>query len=255
MFRKTKPGTASRLTIVDHTETYGRHILNKISASINISHCLDLGFGNGDDLRTIKKHNPNAILTGIDCLHNTQTFEDINTVLLNIEKDPLPLNNESTDFIIANQIIEHVKEIYWINHEIFRTLKVGGHAFIGVPNVLSLHNRILGLIGYHPTCAKLISAHIRVFSKKDTFLFYNEIGNSFCKIKKFYGSQFYPFPKVIARFLANILPSHAVSNFYLIEKTAPYNNEFLDYRLKTPVQTNFYLGETMGRSRTESPTL
>jgi len=60
----------------------------------------------------------------------------IKPMSVNIEAEPLPLENESVELVIANQVLEHTKEIYWINHEIFRTLKVGGHLYLGVPNVL-----------------------------------------------------------------------------------------------------------------------
>jgi SAM-dependent methyltransferase len=123
----------------------------------------------------------------------------IEPISLNIENQQFPFENESIDFIIANQILEHTKEIFWINHEIFRSLRIGGYLYLGVPNVLSLHNRILGIFGVHPTSTKLISAHVRVFSKNDTINFYSNIAGRFTSIEKFSGSQFYPFPKIMAR--------------------------------------------------------
>ena len=81
----------------------------------------------------------------------------IEPITVNIERQSLPLEKETADLIIANQILEHTKEIYWINHEIFRVLKVGGYLYLGVPNILSFHNRILGIFGVHPTCSKSAS--------------------------------------------------------------------------------------------------
>ncbi|WP_219884784.1 methyltransferase domain-containing protein [Merismopedia glauca] len=60
----------------------------------------------------------------------------IEVISRNIENQVFPFADETIDFVIANQVIEHTKEIYWINHEIFRTLKVGGYLWLGVPNVL-----------------------------------------------------------------------------------------------------------------------
>jgi SAM-dependent methyltransferase len=245
MFRNVVPGTGSRLTIVDHTETYGRHILDKVIHNLDISICVDLGCGNGDDLWVVKNNYPKSRCIGIDFggWNKEKLIErGIEPVLVNIENQPLPLESESVDFIIANQILEHTKEIYWINHEIFRTLKIGGYLYLGVPNVLSLHNRVLGIFGIHPTSSKMISAHIRVFSRNDTLLFYKVIATDFAVVKGFYGSQFYPFPKLIARPLAAILPSFAFTIFFLIKKTEKYNGEFIEWLSKAQLETNFFTG-------------
>ena len=58
MFRKVTPGTTSRLTVVDHGETYGRHILEKVIRDLDVSLCVDLGSGNGDDLMIVRNNNP-----------------------------------------------------------------------------------------------------------------------------------------------------------------------------------------------------
>jgi len=200
-------------------------------------------------LLIVKRYHPEAELFGVDSSHlNLDKLKDlgIETRVLNIETNDLPFADNSIDLIIANQVLEHTKEIFWINHEIFRCLKVGGVFFMGVPNVLSFHNRILMLLGYHPTCNKLTSAHVRVFSKKDVLVFYHQIGNSFCQVEKFYGSQFYPFPKKIARFLSRLFPTMAVASFYIIKKIADYNGEFINWPEYAQLETNYFRGEKEG---------
>ncbi|WP_419876526.1 hypothetical protein [Francisella tularensis] len=97
--------------------------------------------------------------------------------------------------MIANQVLEHTKELFWINHEVFRCLKIGGYFYVGVPNILSIHNRILMLFGYHPTCSKSISAHVRGFSPKDIKQFYRNIAGSFLLSKVLKGRNFILFLK------------------------------------------------------------
>ncbi|MBP8994948.1 MAG: class I SAM-dependent methyltransferase [Bacteroidales bacterium] len=246
IFRKVIPGSTSKLTIVDHNETYGRYILDKIVKNIEILKCVDIGCGDGSDLSIVKKYHPNAELFGIDfSLCNSDKLKSlgINPISLNIENSKLPFEDESIDFIIANQVLEHTKEIFWINHEVFRCLKVNGVFFMGVPNLLSLHNRILMTLGFHPTANKLTSAHVRVFSKRDTVLFYRHIGNSFCSLEDFYGSQFYPFPKTIARFLSKLFPTMAFSSFYLIRKINNYKGEFIGWPKHAQLETNYFTGQ------------
>jgi SAM-dependent methyltransferase len=104
-------------------------------------------------------------------------------VVANIERDRLPLTDGEADLIITNQILEHTKEVFWTFHEVFRSLRVGGHFLFGVPNICSLHNRLLA-IGKQPTQHKLCSAHVRPFSKDDTLAFLNA-----CFPTIFYGPQ------------------------------------------------------------------
>lgn len=243
--RQVIPGANSRLDIVDHRETYGRHILDKVLKDITVSRCLDIGFGTGVDLSSVKKHFPEAELFGLDINKNSDIPSSLNlqSFIIDIEKEKFPFPDNYFDLIIANQVFEHTKEIFWLNHETFRCLKTGGILFLGVPNLLSLHNRILMLFGFHPTSSKIISAHVRSFSRKDTEFFYRSIASSFCKIEKFYGSQFYPFPKIIARFLAGIFPGLAFSSFYIIRKTGQYNGEFLTWPKHAALETKFFLGE------------
>jgi SAM-dependent methyltransferase len=206
---------------------------------------VDLGCGAGEDVSVVGRNNPGCRCIGIDFNsknRETLAHRGIELLEVNIENQVLPLESETVDLIIANQVLEHIKEVYWVNHEIFRTLKVGGHFYLGVPNVLSLHNRLLGIFGVHPTCAKMISAHVRAFSKRDLRFFYKEVAQGFTAIEGFYGSQFYPFPKLLARPLATLFPSFAVTIFFLIRKIAGYRGEFLKWLSQAPMDTNYYSG-------------
>ncbi len=246
--RRALPGSESRLTIVDHEEAYGRHVLARCVESMQVNRCIDIGCGGGTDLGIVLKHHPNADVTGIDfgtwCSERLSKA-GIRLVTMNVEKESLPFDDGSVDLVIANQFFEHVKELCWINHEIFRVLRVGGYLFFGTPNLLSLHNRVMMLVGRHPTQHKLESAHVRVFSRSDVFRFYRHVAPRVCHIEGFYGSQFYPFPKAIARPLASLLPSYAFSIFFLIKKVDEYKNEFIEWPTKGRLESNFYTGETV----------
>jgi SAM-dependent methyltransferase len=246
MFLRTVvPGSTSRLTIVDHTESYGRHILARAIEGKRLLNCLDIGCGGGFDLAIISRHHPHAELFGIDFGDwNAAALRSINVqpLSVNVESQRLPFDDDALDFIIANQVIEHTKEVFWINHEIFRCLRVGGHLFLGVPNILSLHNRVLMALGHHPTQHKLTSAHVRPFSKRDVFRFYDDIGGDFCRIDGFWGAQFYPFPKLPARMLSWAFPSLSFSIFFLIQKTAASGTAFIDWPKKAQLETNFFTG-------------
>lgn len=236
-----------RLKFVDHAETFGRHVLADLCPTIPCDVTVDIGCGHGADLMIVKEQHPAASCYGVefsDWNHQPLAQLGIKPLSLNIENQSLPLDNESIDFVIANQVFEHTKEIFWINHEIFRTLKVGGHMYLGVPNTLAWHNRVLAVLGRHPTCVQSMSAHVRAFSKRDTIKFYQQIIPLSHSISAFRGAQFYPFPKAVARPLANSVPSFAVTIFFLIKKIQPYNNEFINWVSTQKLETNFFTGST-----------
>jgi SAM-dependent methyltransferase len=153
----------------------------------------------------------------------------IHVVSLDLERDAFPFDDESIDVLLANQILEHTKEVFWIFHEMSPVLATGGHLIIGVPNLASLHNRLLLLRGRQPTVVKTASAHVRGFTKCDLLNFL-AVGfpNGF-DLQEQRGANFYPFPPTIANPLARLLPNLAWGLFLRFEKQRPYLRQFLEF--------------------------
>jgi len=231
--------------LIDNSETYGPHVIASFLASIApYGSVMDVGAGGGRDLGIAKAHCASARLIAVDARPSEALRAVADSVhVVDIEHDRLPAGDETLDVVMANQVLEHTKEIFWIMHEMTRTLKVGGHMIVGVPNVLSLHNRLLMLFGRHPTQHKLYSAHVRPFSRRDTEKFLEVCWPGGYRVVKFSGSQFYPFPRRIARLFARMFPSAAFSVFWLLRKTKSYRGEFLQHPVKAQLETPFYLGE------------
>jgi SAM-dependent methyltransferase len=233
---------------IDPLETYAPHVVEgMVGALTDLKLVVDLGAGGGRDLGIVRRLNPNATLVAVEGGAEYAKGLDgkANKIFIaNIERDRLPLEDNQADLIIANQVLEHTKEIFWIFHEVTRSLKVGGHFLFGVPNICSFHNRLLLLIGRQPTQHKLCSAHVRPFSKKDTLLFLNACFPDGYKLVDFRGSQFYPPPpgRKIVRLLASTFPTLAFSIFFLIQKTRPYRDEFATYPGRARLETNFWTG-------------
>jgi len=161
--------------MVDKNLNYGRHIIDNFANQIKeYNNVVDIGAGSGDDLMIYKKYSPTASLIALEGYEpNISKLEarGIKTYMHNLEKDKFPFENNSIDVINANQILEHTKEIFWIFHEVTRTLKVGGHFVFGVPNLASLHNRLLLCFGKQPTPIQNDSAHVRGYTKSDILQF------------------------------------------------------------------------------------
>ena len=234
--------------MIDRTLNYGRHhIYNFLLDAMPYSSVLDIGAGGGNDLALANKVAPDAKSVAIEAYApyvEKLALRGIQVHSLNIEKDHFPFTDKSIDVVIANQVLEHTKELFWIFHEISRVLPVGGKLLIGVPNLASLHNRLLLLIGRQPTPIKNASAHVRGYTKNDIIQFLSLCFPGGYKLISFGGSNFYPFPSLFARPLARLLPNMAWGIFLMFEKQKSYSQQFLDYPCLTSLETNFYLGET-----------
>lgn len=230
---------------IDHTETYGPHIIEELVKSLqNVETVAELGAGSGRDLQIVRRLHPDAKLIAIESIYASWLEGKADVIeAVNIERDRLPLADEEADLILANQVLEHTKEVFWIFHEISRSLKIGGHFLFGVPNICSLHNRILLPLGVQPTQHKICSAHVRPFSKADTVKFLNSCFPGGYELVAFRGSQFYPFPRALARPLANVFPTLAFTIFFMLRKVRGYNGEFAAYPQRARLETNFWTGQ------------
>lgn len=241
-------GTADRpgLFRIDRSLNYGRHHIRAFLCSLKLcDSILDIGAGTGFDLLMARECHPHARLHAIDCHEeNTQSLAGLGITVqcIDIEKQRLPFPDGSVDVVIANQILEHVKELFWIWHEISRVLPVGGSVIIGVPNLAALHNRILLAAGKHPSPLKNNSAHVRGFTRHDLLRFLESCFPQGYRLRAFAGSNFYPFPPLLARPLAALLPDMAWGIFFLFEKTRVYHDEFLTFPVSEGLETNFYTG-------------
>lgn len=232
--------------MIDKKLNYGRAIIKEMLKKCDDPDLiLDLGAGHGDDLISAKLIHPAAKLYGVEIYKpyaEELAKKGVYVCDINIERDAFPFVDSSVDVVIANQILEHTKEIFWIAHEVSRILKVGGKFIIGVPNLASLHNRLLLLFGRQPTPIKSASAHVRGFTKNDLLNFFEEIFPGGYELSMFAGSNFYPFPPKIAQPLSKTFPSFSWGIFFLLEKKRIYDKEFIEFPRVNRLETNFYIG-------------
>lgn len=242
-FRKMKEGTEQ--------ENYGRDIvlsMVKDHSQKNISRklrILDLGVGQGEDFLNIRNSFGKEMvdLYGVECWGpyiKEVKKKGINVFSADIERDQLPFKDAFFDVVIANQIIEHTKEIFWIFSEISRVLKKDGIAIIGVPNLAALHNRILLLLGNQPSCVKMLGPHVRGVTKNSFMEFVTEGG--YFNVTKVKGSNFYPFPKTIARPLSSLFPTFSVCLFFVCQRTGK-EGLFVEVLKNKEFETNYFEGD------------
>lgn len=91
----------------------------------------------------------------------------IEVVPLDLETQALPWADDSVDIVVANQVLEHLKNIWLPMGEMHRVLRPGGRAILSVPNLASLHNRVLLALGLQPTSIATFGPHVRGFTRRE----------------------------------------------------------------------------------------
>ncbi len=240
-------GRLARAGHVDRSLNYGRDVVDRFLARASTAQggapvVVDLGAGHGDDLALARARWPAATLHAIEAMPfhaDLLASQGLVVHRLDIEREALPFGDGGVDIIIANQILEHTKELFWTLHECARVLRVGGVLIVGVPNLASLHNRLLLMLGRQPTSIALDSAHVRGLTVRGVRRLLHRAAPGILHIERSAGSNFYPFPAWLARPLASLMPGMAVSSFLLIRKAGAYRREVLEFVEASRFETNY----------------
>ena len=214
---------------------YGRDIITRQvithtgtrTKSDNDLNILDVGAAIGADLLNIKRNlrGRELKLFGVECYKpyiEEATRNGICIFDIDIERQQLPLPDHFCDIIIANQIIEHTKEIFWIFGEISRVLKEHGIVIIGLPNLAALHNRLILLAGGQPTCIEPMSEHVRGFTKPAFERFI--VTGGYFKLLNVFGSKFIHSLLKLAKYYVGCYLTCSTSLFYVVERTEKEGN-------------------------------
>lgn len=126
----------------------------------------------------------------------------VGVAALDLEHARFPWDTGSFDVIVANQVFEHLKNIWLPLSEIHRVLKPGGHFVISVPNLASLHNRILLACGRQPTSIRTLGVHVRGYTLGELIELIT-LDGAFER-RRIAGVGFYPLPARVSRPLARM---------------------------------------------------
>lgn len=132
---------------------------------------LEVGCAMGGNFAYIKSFNPNVRLCGIEFNEHTAKiashFADVRAV--DVETIEIPEWDNSFDYIILGDILEHLRNPDKALHHMHRLLKPEGHLIISVPNISFygiikqlLHGRFI-----YENSGILDRTHLRFFTKFD----------------------------------------------------------------------------------------
>jgi SAM-dependent methyltransferase len=120
------------------------------------------------------------------------TQRGIEVARLDLETERFPWPDGSVDVVVCNQVLEHLKNIWLPLSEMHRVLRRGGRAILSVPNLGSLHNRLLLAFGRQPTSIRVFGPHVRGYTLQE-FTGLVERGGGY-RIERKLGAGFYPVP-------------------------------------------------------------
>lgn len=206
---------------------------------------LDIGAGSGTDLCNVRQalEGQGITMYGVESYApncERLTAQGIKTIQVDIERETLPFDTGSVDLVIANQIMEHTKEIFWVLSEISRVLKPEGKCIVGIPNLASFHNRIMLLLGMQPPCIDVVGAHVRGFTYAG-FKDFAELEGYF-KVLDYKASVFYPFSPKLGSFLCKVFPKCGLALFFYIERSNK-KGSYIEVLKKRFFETPYYQGE------------
>ena len=218
------------------------HIQRTTTSPIKL---LDVGCGAGADLQNVRAlaKGYEFDLSGVEVnatLAARATQAGIEIHALDIEKQRLPGEDGTYDIVIANQVLEHTKNIYWIVSEAARILRPDGLFIVGVPNLASLHNRLLLLFGEQPAAIDVLGPHVRGFTLGGLKRFLETGG--FFRVEANAGGNFYPFPPPLSRWLSRALPGMSVGLF-VRAKRSHREGPLIDALAVDQYESNFFRGD------------
>jgi SAM-dependent methyltransferase len=135
---------------------------------------------------------------------------------VDLETQVFPWPDGSMDVVVCNQVFEHLKNVWTPMSEIARVLRPGGWLAISVPNLGSLHNRVLLALGRQPTSIRTLGPHVRGYTFGE-FRRFVTLGGAF-RIERAVGVGFYPLPVGLAGPLAALWPGASHTTVVLARK-------------------------------------
>ncbi|HEX6708136.1 MAG TPA: class I SAM-dependent methyltransferase [Albitalea sp.] len=183
---------------------------------------VDVGLGGAEDLLALKAatRNREVSLYGVEC--NPTRIEDarsrgIEVFAVDIEHERIPIPDASLDVVMANHVVEHLKELFFFFSEVSRVLRPGGICIIGCPNLGSWHNRLALLFGEEPPCIRVLGSHVRGITIPGFKRFIEHDG--YFRVERVKGRAFYLAPGALSQGLANLFPGLGAAVHFVMSRT------------------------------------
>lgn len=173
--------------------TYKWPVIKKLIPTKSNLTILDYGCGHGEVMEEMKKINTKSKYIGMDVAKSAiklaRKKHKKDKFYLVKDGGKLPLKDNSVDFILAADVIEHAFYTQELLHELGRVLKPKGKLLLSTPYHGLIKNLVIVTVGFEKVFNP-VEAHIRFFTKRSLFPM---ITKEKLAIKEFgYFGRFYP---------------------------------------------------------------
>jgi 2-polyprenyl-3-methyl-5-hydroxy-6-metoxy-1,4-benzoquinol methylase len=129
---------------------------------------LDIGCSTGDWSAHWQSQGWQCAGIDIDRAHvEIASHRGIDARYCDLNRDPLPFEDQSFDLIFAGEVIEHLVDTDAFLQELHRCLRPGGSVLITTPNLASFENRLRLVLGIYPIWLNYNlagSGHVRAYT-------------------------------------------------------------------------------------------
>jgi SAM-dependent methyltransferase len=203
---------------------------------------LDVGCWDGEGTTRYAEAMGGATLRGIEVFEaqaRAAEARGVEVARLDLESGAFPWPDASVDVVVCNQVLEHLKNIWQPMSEMHRVLKPGGHTVLSVPNLGSLHNRLLMLFGRQPTSIRTFGPHVRGYTYREFRAFVTREGAYALVHASSVG--FYPVPSPAAEPLAWLWPGAGHTTLIVARKASDRSpwSAFVREQLAAGLQTHY----------------
>lgn len=148
----------TKIIYPDKKMDYPRKLCHYLwSRFMHTSTLLDIGCGKGSYIHEFEN-------LGMTCSGIDRRYDYKNTIICNIEKEPIPFKDNTFDFVFSKSLIEHIYNPENMIQEIYRVLKPGGTTIIMTPDWKSQINFFWDDYSHvHPYTRKSLGDMLRIF--------------------------------------------------------------------------------------------
>lgn len=130
-----------------------KNVMEALKSTGKHQKLLDVGCWDGIASQDWIKASGASVVYGIEPIESAAREADsrgIKTLVIQADKEKWPLEDNSLDCIVSNQVIEHLSDLDHFFSEAHRVLKPNGYLITSTNNLSSLHNIISIILGYAP---------------------------------------------------------------------------------------------------------
>ena len=145
-------------------------------------HVLEIGCGTGETLGYIKKMYPNSHVCGIEYVASVaeKAKPELSVICGDVENMEIPFEEESFDYIVCGDVIEHLRDPEVTIEKLKRFLKPNGCIIASIPNLMQaevIYDLLRGYFSYRDS-GILDRTHLRFFTEKEIQKMFLRLGFS-----------------------------------------------------------------------------